>query len=115
MSAATAWPLAAAAAASGGPGAGRRPPSRRREIWLGGSCPPPEAAASPLGAELLLFLACCRARSTGVRRPLLASFGDITLVSDKGCKTKAVQQGSRTRRAADFEQRAPPLVQEGSK
>ena len=30
-------------------------------------------------------------------------------------KRKAVLVGSKTRRAADFEQRAPPLVQEGSK
>ena len=79
VSAATAWPLAAAAAASGGPGAGRAPLSRRREIWLVGSCPPPEATVSPLGAGRLLFQACRRARSTGVRPPPLPSFGDIAL------------------------------------
>ena len=89
MSAATAWPLAAAAAASGGPGASRRPLSHRREFWLRGSCPPPEAAASPLGAELLLFLACCRARSTGVRPPPLASFGDNALGALYDAKTQS--------------------------
>ena len=63
--------------------------SRRRESWLRGSCPPPEAAASPLGAELLLFLACCRARSTGVRPPPLAAFGDNALGALYDAKTQS--------------------------
>ena len=55
------------------------PLSRRRELWLLGSCPRRRAQVSPLGAGRLLFQACCRARSTGVRPPPLASFGDIAL------------------------------------
>ena len=50
---------------------------RRREILLGGSCSPRPAARSPSGAERLLFQACRRARSTGVRPPPLASTGVI--------------------------------------
>ena len=93
MSAAAAWPLAAAAAASGGPGASRRPLSRRRESWLGGSCPPPEATVSPSGAGRLLFQACCRARSTGVRPPPLASFGVIALCALYDAKNQSCTVG----------------------
>ena len=54
---------------------------------------------SPWGAGRLLFQACCRARSTGVRPPPLASFGDIALGVLELCLTpSSPKQGSTTRR-----------------
>ena len=69
----------------------------------------------PLGAGRLLFRACCRARSTGVRPPPLASFGDVAFRIDSAPKTQAGPAGLQDAPSCDFEQRAPPLVQEGSK
>ena len=100
----------------------RRPLSRRRVIWLGGSCPRRRDPRSPWGAGRLLFQACCRARSTGVRPPPLASFGDIALGVRQSCKTKldpvlpvraswssAAAPGSRRGRVGNVCERARPF------
>ena len=48
---------------------------------------------SPWGAGRLLFQACCRARSTGVRPPPLAPFGDIALGVRQSSKTQSSSVG----------------------